>query len=139
MTTFEKRSISASAVRTVIDAAVAAAEAEGLVAAIAVCDESGQPKGFLRMDGAPLMSTQIATDKAYTAAGFGVPTHGWYDMVKDDPASKLGAVGGINRLLIIGGGVPLVVDGAVAGGLGISGGSAEQDQAIAEAAAATLG
>ena len=52
--------------------------------AIAIVDDSGLLKAFQRMDGAPLISIQIAQDKAYTAAGFGIPSHGWYDFIKDD-------------------------------------------------------
>lgn len=51
--------------------------------AIAVVDESGVPKAFSRMDGAPL-AVKIAQDKAYTAAGFGLSTDAWFDFIKDD-------------------------------------------------------
>ena len=50
------------------------------------------------MDGAALLSVQIARDKAYTAAGFGLPTDGWHDFIKDDSPLAAGAVGG-NRTL----------------------------------------
>lgn len=48
---------------------------------IAVCDESGNLKAFSRMDSAPLLSVQIAQDKAYTAVSFGIPTHKWFDFI----------------------------------------------------------
>ena len=55
---------------------------------------------------------QIAQDKAYTAVGFGMPTDGWHDFIKDDPPLAAGAVGGIDRLVIFGGGYPIKVGDA---------------------------
>jgi uncharacterized protein GlcG (DUF336 family) len=52
---------------------------------IAVTDEAGDIKAFLRMDGAPKLSIDIAQNKAYTAASFSMPTHAWFDFIKDDP------------------------------------------------------
>ena len=43
------------------------------------------------MDGAPLISMQIAQDKAYTAVGFGIPSQRWHDFIKDDPPLAAGA------------------------------------------------
>ena len=52
---------------------------------IAVCDEDGVLKAFRRMDGAALLSVQIAQDKAYTAISFGgMATHEWFDFIKND-------------------------------------------------------
>jgi glc operon protein GlcG len=94
-----------------------------------------------RMDGAPLLSEQIAQDKAYTVAAFGRPTHEWFDLIKDDPALLHGIVK-TDRLVVFGGGAPVIVDNEVGneivGAVGISGGSAEQDRAIAEDAAAVV-
>ncbi|HVW31104.1 MAG TPA: heme-binding protein, partial [Acidimicrobiia bacterium] len=83
--TFEKASISADLARRIIAAAEAKATEMGHPFVIAVCDESGVLKAFSRMDGAALVSVQIAQDKAYTAVGFGIPSHGWHDFIKDDP------------------------------------------------------
>ena len=75
-----------------IDAAAAHAEVMGKGFTIfAVVDESGVLKALRRMDGAPLISVQIAQDKAYTAVGFGIPSHAWYDFIKDDPPLAIGA------------------------------------------------
>src|SRR5207244_2854046 len=72
-------------------------------------------KAFSRMDGAALLSVQIAQDKAYTAIGFGLPTDGWYDFIKDDPPLALGAPAEIDRLVPFGGGYPISLDGKVTG------------------------
>ena len=90
------------------------------------------------MDGAPLLSAQIAQDKAYSVAAFGgVPTHEWWTMIADEPPLLHGIVK-TDRLIVFGGGVPVRADGALIGAVGVSGGSAQQDQAVAEAAAAAL-
>ena len=74
---------------------------------IAIVDDGGVLKAFSRMDGAALLSVQVAQDKAYTAVGFGMPTHGWHDFIKDDPPLADGAPTGIDRLVIFGGGYPI--------------------------------
>jgi len=104
---------------------------------IAVCDESGHLKAFSRMDGAPLLSVQIAQDKAYTAISFGVPTHQWFDFIKDDPPLLHGIVH-TPRLVVFGGGYPIKVDGQLVGGIGVSGGHWKEDMQCAEAALQAL-
>jgi len=117
--TFQKQSVSADLARRMIIAAEEKARELGVPMNIAVVDESGVLKAFSRMDGAALLSVQIAQDKAYTAAGFGMPTHGWFDFIKDDPPLAAGAPSGIDRLVIFGGGYPITVDGAVVGAIGV--------------------
>lgn len=124
--------------RRVLDAAVARAESMGVPVCLAVTDRSGSLLAYLRMDGAPLLSEQLARDKAYTVAAFsGRPTHEWWDAIADDPAVRSG-LGCVDRLVIFGGGVPIRSSGELVGAVGVSGGSAEQDREIAEAGAAVL-
>ena len=118
---------------------MAHAEEAGGAFTIAVVDESGVLKALHRMDGAPLVSVQVSQDKAYTAIGFGIPTHGWHEFIKDDPPLAAGAPTGIDRLVIFGGGYPIVHDGAVVGGVGVSGGHYSQDMAVAEAGLSAAG
>ena len=136
--TFQKPSVSADLARRMIAAAEDKARQIGVAMNIAVVDESGILKAFSRMDGAALLSVQIAQDKAYTAVGFGMPTHGWFDFIKDDPPLAAGAAPGIDRLVIFGGGYPITVDGVVVGAIGVSGGHYSQDQEVAEAGLAVL-
>jgi uncharacterized protein GlcG (DUF336 family) len=121
---------------------IAAAEAKsneiGVPMCIAIADTGGNLKAFSRMDGAALLSTQVAQDKAYTAVGFGMPTHGWHDFIKDDAPLASGAVGGIARLVIFGGGYPIKVGDAIVGAIGVSGGHYTQDQEVAEAGLAAF-
>lgn len=135
--TFIKRSITGAAARRVVDAAAARAAALGIKVAIAVCDESGVLKEFSRMDGAPLLSIDIAKDKAYTAAAYGVATHDWFEFIKDDPP-LLHGITKVPRLIVFGGGNPLKVDGCVVGAIGISGGHYSQDMEIAAAGSEAL-
>jgi len=130
---FEKASVSTESAHRMIAAAEAKAREIGVPMVIAVCDESGVLKAFSRMDGAALLSVQVAQDKAYTAVGFGLPTEGWHDFIRDDPPLAAGAVGGIDRLVIFGGGYPIRASDRVVGGIGVSGGHYTQDMEVAKA------
>ncbi len=136
--TFERSSVTAELARAMIDAAERKAAQMGHPFVIAVVDDSGVLKAFSRMDGAALLSVQIAQDKAYTAAGFGLPTDGWHDFVKDDPPLAMGAAPGIDRLVIFGGGYPIKIGDAVVGGIGVSGGHYSQDMEVAKAGLAAI-
>lgn len=137
--TISVATITTEAAHRVIAAAEAKAAEMGVPMCIAVADPGGNLKAFSRMDGAALLSTQVAQDKAYTAVGFGMPTHGWHDFIKDDAPLAAGAPSGIDRLVIFGGGYPISVDGATVGAIGVSGGHYTQDQEVAEAGLAALG
>lgn len=136
--TFQKQSVSTDLAHRMIAAAEDKARELGVPMNIAVVDESGVLKAFSRMDGAALLSVQISQDKAYTSVGFGMPTHGWFDFIKNDPPLAAGAPTGIDRLVIFGGGYPITVDGTVVGAIGVSGGHYTQDQEVAEAGLAVL-
>lgn len=135
--TLTKASITAEAAEIVLKGAAAKAAAMGVPMVIAIADESGVLKAFNRMDGAPLLSVDLAKDKAYTAAAYGIATHVWYDFIKDDPPLLHGIVK-TPRLIVFGGGYPIEVDGAVVGAIGVSGGHYKQDQEVAEAGLAAL-
>src|SRR3954463_7213360 len=137
--TYSKGSISTEAARRLIEAAEAKADELGKPFVIAVVGDDGVLKAFSRMDRAALLSVQVAQDKAYTAVGFGMPTHGWHDFIKDDPPLADGAPDGIDRLVIFGGGYPIQVDGQVVGAIGVSGGHYSQDQQVAEAGLEGIG
>jgi uncharacterized protein GlcG (DUF336 family) len=132
-------SLSLSAAQRVADAAISAARSHGVAMCVAVSDPSGEPIVTARMDGAPRLSAEIARNKAYTVASFnGLPTHVWWPVIADDPALVHG-ITHTPRLVIFAGGVPVHIDGALVAAVGVSGGSTEQDRAIAEAGAAAVG
>jgi uncharacterized protein GlcG (DUF336 family) len=136
--TFDRPSVSTELAHAMIDAAERKAAEMGHPFVIAVVDDSGVLKAFSRMDGAALLSVQIAQDKAYTAAGFGLSTDGWHEFVKDDPPLALGAAAGIDRLIVFGGGFPITIDGKIVGAIGVSGGHYTQDMDVAKAGLAVI-
>lgn len=132
-TTYNRPSITLELAQEIVNRAVAQAVEDGGAFVVSVVDESGVQKAFARMDGAPLLSVQVAQDKAYTAAGFGLPTDGWFEFIKGDEPLRVGAPTGIDRLVVFGGGYPITVDSAVIGGVGVSGGHYTQDMTVAQA------
>jgi uncharacterized protein GlcG (DUF336 family) len=129
--TFTKQSIAHETAHKMVAAAVAKATELGIPQVVAVLDESGLLKAFCRMDGAALVSIEVAQNKAYTAL-FGMPSADFYNFIKDDPALLAGAPH-ISRIALFGGGLPIRVGDKVVGGIGVSGGSVEQDVACAQA------
>jgi len=134
----EQRVITAEAAVAALQGAVAHAQALGIRVNVAVAEPSGVLAGFLRMPGAFVHSVEIAIDKARTAAGFGFPTSGWGAVVGDDELLRLG-LSQRPGLVMFGGGLPIVEAGQRIGGIGVSGGSAEQDEACAAAGLQALG
>lgn len=120
-------------------AAVNAAAAIGVRVNVALVDASGVLAGFLRMPGAPLHSVEIAIDKAYTAASFGLATSRWTEVLQShSPAVRDGLVQR-PRFVAFGGGLPIVEGGQCIGAIGVSGSSEQQDEQIARAGLAALG
>lgn len=86
------------------------------------------------MDGAPLVSIQTAMNKAYAAAAIGMPPDDFYAAIESD-GPAVASFATRPGLALIGGGIPIVVDGKVAGAIGIAGAmTAAEDRQIAEAA-----
>lgn len=134
----EQRAITAAAAASALQAAVAHAERLGIRINVAITEPSGVLAGFLRMPGAFVHSVDIAIDKARTAASFGFPTSGWPQVLGDDDLLRLG-LAQRPGLVMFGGGLPIVEAGQRIGGIGVSGGSAEQDELCAAAGVRALG
>ncbi len=130
--------ISAEAASIALQATVAHAKTLGININVAITDSAGVLAGFLRMPGAFLHSIDIAIDKAYTSASFGFPTSQWMKVLAGDEALRAG-LPLRPRLVIFGGGVPIVENGVRIGGIGVSGGSAEQDEECARAGLQAIG
>lgn len=133
-----RASISSELAQKIIEAADAAALATDKRFGISVVDESGHLKAFLRQDGAKLVTLQVSQDKAYTAVSTGASTEQWSENLTKDEVVGNGAPTGIARLVALGGGLPIVIDGELAGAVGVSGGHWTDDVKIAEAGLAVL-
>ena len=133
-----KRTIAAETVTRMIAAAENKSREMKKAMCIAITNEAGQLKGFLAMDGAPHLSIQIAQDKAYTASAFGIATHVWYDFIKNDPP-LLHGITHTPRLIIFGGGYPIMDEGQLVGAIGVSGGHYSDDMEVARAALDAIG
>jgi uncharacterized protein GlcG (DUF336 family) len=128
--------LSAQASRSMVDAAIAEANAMSVPVTVVVVDESGVTKETLRMDGAPLVSVQTAINKAYAAAAIGMPPDDFYAAIESDGAA-VAEFGTRPGLALIAGGLPLIVDGRVAGAIGVAGAmTGAEDRRIAEVAIA---
>ena len=123
---YEKPAITREIVMEMLEAACEQANQLGIAVNVAIADDGGNLKGFVRMDGAPLLSSEIAQNKAYTAAAFGIPTSEWYPLIEKEPPLLHGIVH-TNRLTVFEGGIPIYIGKQLAGGVGVSGGSAEED------------
>ncbi|MDR7031157.1 uncharacterized protein GlcG (DUF336 family) [Rhizobium rosettiformans] len=113
------------------ESAETAAQEAGLSISMCIIDEHGNVVLKHRMDGATLISIEMSEGKAYTAAALQAPTDKISELVlPGQPLFTLASVSG-GRYVAFGGGLPLPVDGKCIGGLGISGGTSEQDTLIA--------
>jgi uncharacterized protein GlcG (DUF336 family) len=124
--------------RKIIAAAESKAAEIGQPMNIAVADSGGNLIAHVRMDGAWLGSIDISIKKAYTSRAFDISTK---DLAAHSQSG--GQFFGIHasndgRIMIFAGGIPLKRDGKVVGAIGVSGGSGEQDHAVAEAGAAAF-
>jgi uncharacterized protein GlcG (DUF336 family) len=120
--------------RILIEGAAAKAREIGVPMCIAVTDESGHLIRFERMNGGKVSSISIAVDKAATGAIARHGTHVYNQLcVPGSPTFGIHVTNN-GHFSIIGGGLPVFVDGEIAGGIGVSSGTAEQDLVCAEAA-----
>jgi len=121
---------------TLIDGARNASKAMGIPMCIAVTDESGHLIAFERMDGGKVSSISIAIDKAFTAAVARKGTHVYNQLCQPgQPTFGIHITNG-GHFCVIGGGLPVTVNGVIVGGIGISSGTAIEDLQVAEAALA---
>jgi uncharacterized protein GlcG (DUF336 family) len=128
--------------RVMADAALVKAREIGVAQTVCIADEGGFPLLIERMDGARVTGPQIAWNKAFTAAGHKRSTH-LFNTPPHGPALPGNEAFGIQwsfegRFAVFVGGFPIVVEGQVVGGIGLSGGNGEQDIACGLAGLAAL-
>jgi uncharacterized protein GlcG (DUF336 family) len=127
-----------SEAKKIIAAGEAKAAEIGQPMNIAVADEGGNLVAHVRMDGAWMGSIDISINKAWTARAFDIATK---DLAEHSQSgNQFFGIHASNhgKVMIFAGGIPLKRGGKVVGAVGVSGGSGEQDHAVAEAAAAAL-
>ena len=132
------QTVSLDEARRVISAGEEHARSIGQPMNIAVVDAGGNLVSHVRMDGAWIGSIDISINKAFTARAFDIATA---DLATNaQPGAQFYGIQNSNhgRIMIFAGGIPLQRDGQVVGAVGVSGGTGEQDQAVAQAAAAAL-
>ena len=128
-------SVSLDDARRMIDAGIDKAREIRSPSNIAVVDSGGSLVAHVRMDGAWLGSVDISINKAFTARAFDISTKELAENAQ--PGGQFYGIQGSNegRVMIFAGGVIVREGDGVVGGVGVSGGTGEQDQTVAEAAA----
>jgi glc operon protein GlcG len=131
--TVAARKLTCQGAMKLVAAAMAKADDMGVPQCIAVVDAGGHLMAFARMDGAFFQSVDTALAKAKTAACYGQPTGG----IAAGIDLKL-AIATHGERINLPGGLPIVVDGHVIGGIGVGSGTGEQDRQVANAALRAL-
>jgi uncharacterized protein GlcG (DUF336 family) len=132
----KKHSISSELAQKMVDQAMAKARQIGVAENVAILDDGGNLKAFGRMDGAPILSIEIAQNKAYTAL-FGVSTQDFFNFIQGDP-SLFAGIPTLARVAAYGGGFPIKVDGEIVGAIGVSGAPTVQNDVDCARAALAL-
>jgi uncharacterized protein GlcG (DUF336 family) len=119
--------------RLVLEGAEAKANEIAVDMDVAVVDDGGHLLAFIRMDRARVTSIDVAINKAFTAACARRATHEYAKVANAGGPSFGIHVSNQGRFMIVGGGLPIFIDGIIAGGVGCSSGTPEQDREVAQA------
>jgi uncharacterized protein GlcG (DUF336 family) len=125
--------------RRLIDAVEATGREMRVALSVAVVDSGDQLVAFARMDGADLVSIELARNKAFSALMNRMPTRDLAPLVQ--PGTEFYGYDSLaaGRMVVFAGGMPLERDGVLVGAVGVSGGSAEEDQRAVDAALTAFG
>ena len=142
LVTRERVQLNLAGAELIIAAAKQKGAALGLKLNIAVVDDGGHLLAFARMDGARPASGYTAITKAATAATFRqstgpLPPNAEPDLLLNLSLQNAAAASG-GKITTLKGGVPVIVDGQVIGGVGVGGGTGEQDAEVAKAGIQSL-
>jgi uncharacterized protein GlcG (DUF336 family) len=124
--------------RQIIAAAEAKAKEIGQPMNIAVVDAGSNLIAHVRMDGAWIGSVDIAINKAWTSRAFDITTKDLGENSQPGQDFYGIVVSNLGKVMVFAGGIPVTRDGRVVGAIGVSGGTGQQDQTVAEAGAASL-
>jgi glc operon protein GlcG len=132
-------SLASQGSRALVDAALGEAAAMSVAVTVVVVDDGGVLQELQRMDDAPLISVQTAINKAYAAAAIGMPPDDFYEAIQADGAA-VASFGTRPGMALVAGGMPVLVEGRVTGGIGVAGAmTGAEDRRIAEVAVAAIG
>jgi len=131
--------LSTEAIQMMLNAAVARSKELNARLHISIMDQAANLVGFISFDGAPRIAAITANRKAFTAVNTGMPTGQWEAYVNSIPASETKIIDSIEGYIAAKGGYPVIEDGLVLGGIGVSGATQEIDADVAEAAIRALG
>lgn len=135
--TFTSSTIALNAALDAINVGIEAAKSLGVPMSIVIVDPAGLPKAVVRMDGASILTYEVAYKKAWTAAVTGVPTSGVHQFITSDAGSLL-SMPHVDNFSAIAGGLPIRADKSAVGAVGVSGASTELDLKVAEAVVAAF-
>src|SRR5688572_23160361 len=136
---YKQSVVSHEATAAILEAAVRKATEIGIRVNVAVVDSGGNLAGFLRMPGSFLVSIDVALRKAKACASFGIPPEVLEQVLDSHPPRVREGILSHPSATVIRGGLPIRVDGELLGGVGVSGGSEEQDVECAAAGLAAIG
>jgi len=105
---------------------------------VAIADASAELVGFISMEGAPRLAATTARHKAFTAVQTGMPTGQWKAYTESIPAEELKIIDKVEGYIAAEGGHPIVEEGLVLGGIGVSGADQERDEDVARTAIEAL-
>ena len=137
-TTYTKPSVTLEAANAAVGAGIARSRELGILSTVAIYDEGGTLKALATMDGARYTGVQFAMDKAWTAARRQAPTQDLADAMAMGPEMNWHSFLKQPQTTLLGGGMPIVVGGQIAGGIGSSGGTIAQDTEVANAGLAAI-
>lgn len=126
-----RATLSIDAIHTMLNAAVGRSKELGVKLHITILDSSANLAGFISFPGTPIIAKTTADRKAFTAVNTGLPTHQWEAYVNSIPGSELKIIDSIPGYVAAKGGYPVVKDGLVLGGVGVSGANQEIDDDVA--------
>jgi uncharacterized protein GlcG (DUF336 family) len=133
-----KQVLASGVAMRLVQAAVAHSATNGWTIAVVVVDPQGLPMAMWRMDDATPPILEFATDKAYTAATMRRSTAAFFKRIDESPSLRLGFANRA-RLMVWGGGLPIVHEGRVVGGIGVSGAKDTEDVECARVALEAVG
>ncbi len=131
--------LTTEAIQTMLDAAIARAKELDIKVHISIMDSAADLAGWITCEGAPRIAATTAHRKSFTAVNTGMPTSAWKIYTASVPDEERKIVESIEGYISADGGVPIIENGILLGGIGVSGASQEADEDVAQTAVRALG